>query len=101
MKLVLTIVDDGRVRTMAEIERDVIEMAISVCGNRSAAARALGMGRSTLHRKLPPPPRQAKHKPKRKPAPFPGRLEGPMNLRGAVTRDGPAWIKGKRGRSCG
>lgn len=41
------------VRTLAEVERDAIAAALDVCGgNRSEAARRLGIGRNTLLRKL-------------------------------------------------
>lgn len=44
---------DGSVKTMEEIERDVIAYALArCCGNKAAAARALGIGRSTFYRKI-------------------------------------------------
>jgi DNA-binding NtrC family response regulator len=40
-------------RTLAEAERAVIADALAACGgNRTAAAKALGIGRNTLARKL-------------------------------------------------
>lgn len=45
--------DDGVIRTLDEIEREVISYAIVRCrGNVTAAARALDISRSTLYRKL-------------------------------------------------
>lgn len=44
---------DGSLRTMQEIERDVIALALAhVDGNVSRLHRALGVSRSTLYRKL-------------------------------------------------
>jgi len=43
---------DGNMRTLAEIEDAVIDYAMNVCGSRQNAAAALGIGRSTLYRKL-------------------------------------------------
>jgi Nif-specific regulatory protein len=41
------------VRPLREVERDYIEYVVNACdGNRSAASRALGIGRNTLLRKL-------------------------------------------------
>ncbi len=41
------------VKTMAEMEREQLLVAVKVCrGNMTAAARSLGIGRSTLYRKL-------------------------------------------------
>ena len=43
--------DSARIRTLEELEREIAEKAIRLCGgDRSAAARALGIGRSTLYR---------------------------------------------------
>jgi Nif-specific regulatory protein len=43
----------SEVRTLAEIERAAIDAALEACGgNRSEAARRLGIGRNTLLRKL-------------------------------------------------
>ncbi|WP_375293504.1 helix-turn-helix domain-containing protein [Novosphingobium sp. G106] len=45
--------DDGHVRTLDEIEADLIHLALSIYGGCVAeAARGLGIGRSTLYRKL-------------------------------------------------
>jgi len=44
---------DGHLRTLEAIERDLIELAIDTYeGRMSEVARRLGMGRSTLYRKL-------------------------------------------------
>jgi len=44
---------DGHLRTLEAIEKDLIELAIDTYGGRmSEVARRLGMGRSTLYRKL-------------------------------------------------
>ncbi len=44
---------DGHVRKLEDIEADVIFNAITSCtGSLSAAARALRIGRTTIHRKL-------------------------------------------------
>jgi DNA-binding NtrC family response regulator len=44
---------DGEVAALADIERELIVFALRHYGNRmSKAARALGIGRSTLYRKL-------------------------------------------------
>ncbi len=50
----IRILDDaGHLRTLEEIERDLIEHAIDVyAGHMSEIARRLGIGRSTLYRKL-------------------------------------------------
>ncbi|WP_324749652.1 helix-turn-helix domain-containing protein [Sphingomonas sp. LY54] len=37
---------------MAEIEAAAIDHALLVCGSRAAAAQALGIGRSTIYRKV-------------------------------------------------
>ncbi len=45
--------DPGAVRPLAEVERDYVRAALDACGgNRSEAARRLGIGRNTLLRKL-------------------------------------------------
>ena len=47
------IASDGQVSALADVERDLIVFALSHYGNRmSRIARALGIGRSTLYRKL-------------------------------------------------
>jgi DNA-binding NtrC family response regulator len=44
---------DGHLRTLESIERDLIKLAIDTYeGRMSEVARRLGMGRSTLYRKL-------------------------------------------------
>lgn len=44
---------DGHLRTLADIEADIIRLAIShYRGRMSEVARRLGIGRSTLYRKL-------------------------------------------------
>ena len=44
---------DGHARPLAEIESETIRFAISLYGgNLSEAARRLGIGRSTLYRRL-------------------------------------------------
>ena len=44
---------DGEIRTLSDIERDVIEYAIDFYqGHMSEVSRRLGIGRSTLYRKL-------------------------------------------------
>ena len=44
---------DGHLRTLEDIERDLIEFAISnYSGHMSEVARRLGIGRSTLYRKV-------------------------------------------------
>ena len=43
----------GHLRTLDEIERDLIQLAIEVyAGHMSEVARRLGIGRSTLYRKV-------------------------------------------------
>jgi DNA-binding NtrC family response regulator len=45
--------DDGQLRTLAEIENDIIRLAIGhYRGRMTEVARRLGIGRSTLYRKL-------------------------------------------------
>jgi DNA-binding NtrC family response regulator len=45
--------DRGHLRTLEEIERDVIQHAIEIyAGHMSEVARRLGIGRSTLYRKV-------------------------------------------------
>lgn len=52
--LVRILADNGNVRPLVEIERDVIRLALSKSGGCvTSAAKQLGMGRSTLYRKLP------------------------------------------------
>jgi DNA-binding NtrC family response regulator len=44
---------NGHLRTLEEIERDLIQHAIEVyAGHMSEVARRLGIGRSTLYRKV-------------------------------------------------
>lgn len=43
---------DGNMRTLAEIEEAAIDYALNMCGSRQNAAIALGIGRSTLYRKM-------------------------------------------------
>jgi DNA-binding NtrC family response regulator len=48
-----SLADDGHVRTLVEIEEEMIRLAIDHYGGRMAeVARRLGIGRSTLYRKL-------------------------------------------------
>ncbi|WP_254514852.1 helix-turn-helix domain-containing protein [Novosphingobium sp. G106] len=50
---VMILAPDGNVRTLMEIEADLIHLAVSIYGGSvSKAARRLGIGRSTLYRKL-------------------------------------------------
>jgi len=45
---------DGHMRSLDEIETEAIRLALELYrGNLSEAARRLGIGRSTLYRKLP------------------------------------------------
>jgi DNA-binding NtrC family response regulator len=45
--------DKGHLRTLEEIERDLIQHAIEIyAGHMSEVARRLGIGRSTLYRKV-------------------------------------------------
>ena len=45
---------DGHVRPLSQIEAEAIRLALEIYGgNLSEAARRLGIGRSTLYRKLP------------------------------------------------
>lgn len=45
--------DTGALRSLSEIENDVMRAALRHCGGRmSRTARALGIGRSTAYRKL-------------------------------------------------
>ncbi len=49
----------GKLRPLADIESDVIANAIAVCrGNMSLAAKVLGIGRSTIYRKVRGPDQQ-------------------------------------------
>lgn len=51
--LVVEVLDEvGDFRPLEDIERDVIRLALAICRDRSTAARRLGIGRSTLYRKL-------------------------------------------------
>lgn len=43
---------DGNMRTLAEIEAAAIDYALTVYRSRGCAADALGIGRSTLYRKM-------------------------------------------------
>ena len=43
---------DGRLRTYDDIELDIIAAALEICGSQAAAARALGIGRRTVERKV-------------------------------------------------
>lgn len=43
---------DGKIRTMESIEMEVIKFAVLHTPTINAAAKALGIGRSTLYRKL-------------------------------------------------
>ena len=43
---------DGNMLTLAEIEDAAIDYALNMCGSRQNAAAALGIGRSTLYRKM-------------------------------------------------
>lgn len=43
---------DGNLRTLKDIEDEVIRLALSRCQSTSQLARSLGIGRSTLYRKL-------------------------------------------------
>ena len=54
MKETLPLFDEtGALRPFADIESDILEMAQQHCGGSlSQAAKALGLGRSTLYRKL-------------------------------------------------
>lgn len=50
---VMILAPDGHVRTLMEIEADLIHLAVSIYGGSvSKVARRLGIGRSTLYRKL-------------------------------------------------
>ena len=43
----------GHLRTLEDIERDLIQLAIEIyAGHMSEVARRLGIGRSTLYRKV-------------------------------------------------
>ncbi len=43
---------DGEIKTMAEIEAEVIAAVLASTRCRSSTARKLGIGRSTLYRKI-------------------------------------------------
>jgi DNA-binding NtrC family response regulator len=46
--------EDGHVKPLAQIEREIIAIALLHCGGHvTEAAKALRVGRSTLYRKLP------------------------------------------------
>lgn len=49
---VTVIHEDGKFATLAQIEAEAIEVALRACKCRGEAARLLGMGRSTLYRKI-------------------------------------------------
>jgi hypothetical protein len=102
VKSVPVIHQDGKFATLAEIEAGAIEIALKAYKSRGEAARALGMGRSTLYRKIeehgldevaydpvyadyiapPPPPPTPK-----KPTPRPFARKEPEPLRKAVGCD--------------
>ncbi len=42
----------GHIKTLAQIERQIIRLAIQRYRNLSEVARRLGIGRSTLYRKM-------------------------------------------------
>lgn len=51
--LVVEILDEaGDFRPLEDIEHDVIRLALSIKKDRSEVARQLGIGRSTLYRKM-------------------------------------------------
>jgi DNA-binding NtrC family response regulator len=51
--LTIEIMRDGKFVSLVDMETRVIELAMGIAkGNVSAAARMLGMGRSTLYRRL-------------------------------------------------
>jgi DNA-binding NtrC family response regulator len=54
MAVPVRILDErGHLRTLEEIERDLIQLAIEIyAGHMSEVARRLGIGRSTLYRKV-------------------------------------------------
>ena len=43
---------DGHMLTLAEVEAAVIDYALVTCHSHSQAAEALGIGRSTLYRRM-------------------------------------------------
>ncbi|HEX8217567.1 MAG TPA: helix-turn-helix domain-containing protein [Allosphingosinicella sp.] len=43
---------DGTMRTLAEIEAAAIDFALTAYRSRKSAAKALGIGRTTLYRKI-------------------------------------------------
>lgn len=49
---ILLTAPDGHVKTMAEIEEEVLVAAAARYPNRTELANRLGIGRSTLYRKL-------------------------------------------------
>lgn len=52
-RLSIQVVRDGHVLSLAELERQAFRLALDAFrGNKSAAARALGVGRTTFARKL-------------------------------------------------
>jgi transcriptional regulator of acetoin/glycerol metabolism len=44
--------DDGRVKTMSELQSEIIAAVVNATGSKAEAADLLGIGRSTLWRKL-------------------------------------------------
>lgn len=50
---VLSVMEDGEVRSLSDVERDLIALAIEFyAGHMSEVSRRLGIGRSTLYRKV-------------------------------------------------
>ena len=49
----VTVLQDGEVRSLSDVERDLIAFAIEhYAGHMSEVSRRLGIGRSTLYRKV-------------------------------------------------